>query len=273
MTEPTTAGETGLPEVVEGHLYDYPKYYDLVYGSDWKAEFDFLEDVFEKHTDRVVERLFEPACGTGRLMIKFAKVGYDVGGNDLNPHAVEFCNDRLERHGFPRSAVVADMADFTLEKPVDACFNMINSFRHLPTEKAAESHLRCVANALAPGGLYVLGLHLTPTKGNRITDEAWPARRGNLAVVSTMWSEWIDLKKRQEHVGMRFDVYTPTTHLRIVDDMTYRTYQAKQMQKLLGRVDELELVETYDFSYDVTDPIEIVADTEDTVFVLRKIGK
>lgn len=262
--------ETHEMEVVEGHLYDFPKYYDLVYGSDWKAEFDFLEDVFEKHTDRVVERLFEPACGTGRLMIKFAQAGYTVGGNDLNEHAVAFCNDRLERHGFDRTAVVADMADFELQTPVDACFNMINSFRHLPTEAAAEAHLHCVAKSLAPGGLYVLGLHLTPTEGDRITDEAWSARRGNLAVVSTMWSDWLDLRKRKEHVGMRFDVYTPTRHFRIVDDMTYRTYKAKQMLDLLRRIDELELVETYDFSYDVTDPIEIAADTEDTVFVLRR---
>src|SRR5688572_14319267 len=107
-----------------GHLYDYPKYYDLVYGSDWKAEFAFLTGCFERYIKKPVKTLFEPACGTGRLLIRFAQAGYKVSGNDLNEQAVEFCNDRLERGGFPRGACVGDMSDFTLKKPVDAAFNM-----------------------------------------------------------------------------------------------------------------------------------------------------
>jgi hypothetical protein len=72
-----------------------------------------------------------------------------VLGNDLNPKAVEYCNARFRRRGFPPAAVVGDMADFRLARKVDAAFNPINSFRHLATERAAESHLRCVAAALA----------------------------------------------------------------------------------------------------------------------------
>ena len=61
-----------MPETLRGNLYDYPKYYDLVFGSDWKAEFDFLTGVFAEHADlgrrRGVRRLLEPACGPGRLL-------------------------------------------------------------------------------------------------------------------------------------------------------------------------------------------------------------
>ena len=255
---------------IQGHLYDYPKYYDLVYGSDWKAEFDFLQACFRKHAKRPVRRLFEPACGTGRLLIKFAEAGYDVAGNDLNPRAVEFCNARFGRRGRAPAAVVGDMADFRLRPKVDAAFNMINSFRHLPSERSARSHLGCVARALRKGGLYVLGLHLTPTKGKRIDREEWSARRGNLAVVSKLWTDRIDLKKRVERIGMTFDVSTPTKQFRIADEMEHRTYTAGQMQRLLASVPELEVIETYDFVYDIDDPITVGPKTEDVVFVLRK---
>ena len=60
---------------IHGSMYDYPAYYELAYGSDWRAEFDYLEDCFERYTDREVRRLFEPACGTGRLIWQFARVG------------------------------------------------------------------------------------------------------------------------------------------------------------------------------------------------------
>ena len=70
-------------ETIHGNIYDYPKYYDLLFGADWKAEYDFLGACFEKHAKRPVRRLFEPACGTGAVG-RFAKAGYEVSGNDLN---------------------------------------------------------------------------------------------------------------------------------------------------------------------------------------------
>ena len=42
-----------MPDVIRGDLYDYPKYYDLLFGSDWKAEFDFLRLCLEKHAGQI----------------------------------------------------------------------------------------------------------------------------------------------------------------------------------------------------------------------------
>ena len=259
-----------MTEIINGHIYDYPQYYDLVFGSDWRAEFEFLSQCFEKHARRKVHKLFEPACGTGRLLIKFAEAGYNVCGLDLNPKAVTYCNARFERRGFSDRTFVADMTDFRLPRKVDAAFNPINSFRELKTERQARDHLKCMANCLAKGGLYVLGLHLNPTQGPRCEEESWSARRGNLAVLSYMWSADLDEKRRLESVGLTFDVYTPTKHFRIVDELNFRTYTARQMNSLLRSVPELEVVETYDFVYDINQPIQISPDTEDVMFVLRK---
>jgi SAM-dependent methyltransferase len=255
---------------IEASLYDFPKYYDLVYGSDWKAEFDFLEQCFAKHVTGKVKRLFEPACGTGRLLVKLASAGYQVSGLDLNTAAIKFCNERLKRAGFKPSTFVADMCDFTLPKPVDAAFNTINSFRHLDTQKQAADHLRCVARALRKGGIYVLGLHLTPTSVEPMQEESWAARRGNLAVLSRLWVTDSDTRKRKESVGMSFDVYTPTKQFRIEDRVVFRTYSASQMKSLIAEVKEFELVETYDFGYDIKNPIEVDTATEDVVYVLKK---
>jgi SAM-dependent methyltransferase len=255
---------------IEASLYDFPKYYDLVYGSDWKAEFDFLEHCFAKHVTGKVKRLFEPACGTGRLLVKLAAAGYQVSGLDLNPAAIKFCNERLTKAGFKPSTFVADMCDFTLPKPVDAAFNTINSFRHLGTQKQAVDHLRWVARVLRKGGIYVLGLHLTPTSVEPMQEESWAARRGHLAVLSRLWVTDCDTRKRKESVGMSFDVYTPTKQFRIEDRVVFRTYSASQMKALIAEVKELELVETYDFGYDIKNPIEVDTATEDVVYVLRK---
>ena len=259
-----------MPETVRGNLYDYPKYYDLLFGSDCRAELRFLKGCFGKFARRPVQRLFEPACGTGRLLIHLAKAGYDVRGLDLNPHAVEFCNDRLERGGFGRPVVVGDMTDFRLRPRCDAAFNTINSFRHLGSDEQAEAHLRCMAEALNPGGLYILGLHLTPRTGPYTEEEEWTARKGHLSINSYMWTKRRDLRRRNEKLGLVFNIYTPTEEFRIEDEMDYRTYSAAQFADLLARVDRFEVAETFDFHYRLNRPITIDDQTEDVVFILRR---
>jgi len=255
---------------VEGDLYDYPSYYDLVYGSDWKAELGFLLEVFQKHARRKVRRLFEPACGTGRLLYRLANAGFEVSGLDLNEKSIVYCNKRLRRHGLSETTFVGDMSDFRLPRKVDGAFNMINSFRHLSTQRQAKGHLESVAKCLTKGGIYVLGLHLTPLVGDRCEEESWSARRGNLAVIAHLATIDLDLKHREERVAMSYDVYTPTRQFRLNGKAVFRTYTAKQMLALLKQVPELELVETYDFAYDIDAPIPIDPESEDTVFILRR---
>jgi SAM-dependent methyltransferase len=255
---------------VEASIYDYPKYYDLLFGSDVASEFRFLKACFAKHAGCEVKRIFEPACGTGRLLIKLGRAGYEVGGNDLNPKAVDFCNERLRRYDLPETVVVGDMSNFKVKKKFDAAFNMINSFRHLATEKQAVGHFECMANGMTKGGLYVLGIHLEPTACPAMQEESWSARRGNLVVNSYMWSKGIDRKTRLEHLGLHVDVFTPTKRMRIVDHMEYRTYNQSQFTSLLKKVPKLEIAETYDFSYDIRNPHVVSGTTEDVVYILRK---
>lgn len=257
-------------ETIQQSIYDFPTYYDLVYGSDWEAEFEFLENCFERFTDLTVQRLFEPACGTGRLIYRFGKEGYQVAGVDLNPKAVDFCNQRLEENKIDGAAFVGDMTDFVVQTKADAAFNTINSFRHLNSHEAASNHLKCMANVLNPGGLYMLGLHLTPTAVPPSEDESWIAEGENLQVNTRMWLTERNLEDRYESFAMEFEVYTPEKFLRIEDELVFRTYTVAQFDELLKEVPEFEVVEVFDFEYAIDKPVQVDARAEDVVYVLRK---
>lgn len=252
------------------NLYDYPRYYDLVFGSDWKREFHFLRRVFDQVPVGPVRRVFEPACGTGRLLVRLARSGYEVCGLDLNPRAVAFCNQRLSRYGLPPAAMVGDMAAFSLPRPADAAFNMINSFRHLLTQRQAVAHLRCMAAAVRPGGVYVLGLHLTPLRGVPLDEETWQARRGRLLVRTHLKTFELDLRRRRERCRMTLHIQTPRQQFEILDELVFRTYTWPQLARLLAAVPAWELVATYDFHYAWQRPITIGPETQDVVLVLRR---
>lgn len=263
----------GFLQVIDGSIYDWPRYYDFIYGADWKAETEFLNDCLLRFAKKRSRRwrMFEPACGTGRLLYRLAKQGHDVGGIDLNEHAVGFCNRRLEKAGFPRSVMHGDMCDFHLKKPCDAAFNTINSFRHLKSDALAIKHLKCMAAAIRPGGFYTLGFHITPTHDEPDEQEYWTHRRGHLQINASMWLLHRDVKKRVERFALVFDVFTPTRQFRIRDEFNFRTYTAKQFSKLLLKIPEFEVAAVYDFAYEIDRPITVDGDTEDAVFILKRV--
>lgn len=265
-------------ETVAASIYDYPVYYDLVFGSDWSAEFHFLNAAIERHVDwgkkmpaRSKIRLLEPACGTGRLLFRMAKSGAQAAGMDLNEKAIKYCNSRLRKNKLPETAWVADMCDFEVKKPYDAAFNTINSFRHLGSESAAIAHLTCMGSAIRPGGIYALGLHLQPLKGEQTEEESWVARRGNLQVNTQMWPRDKDRRKRIERYNIRFDIYQPTGHTRIDDCLVLRSYTVAQFNKLLAACPMWTIEETYDFRYSIDDPIELDGYSEDVVYILKRV--
>jgi SAM-dependent methyltransferase len=257
-------------EVLKESIYDHPKYYDLVFGADCAAEVKFILACGKKYLSKSPQRMFEPACGTGRLLFTLAKRGFDVAGLDLNEKAVEFCNLRLKRHGFRPTAFVADMADFRVSRKFDIAFNTINSFRHLDSESAARAHLACQARAVRAGGLYLLGVHLTPTEVAPSETESWSARRGHLSISTHMWTNARDPARRVERFGIQFDVHCPSRSFRIADELVLRSYTAPQMKRLIQSSPDWQCVDTYDFGYDIRDPITVDATSEDVVYVLKR---
>jgi SAM-dependent methyltransferase len=257
-------------ETVNESIYDHPKYYDLVFGADCAAEVKFILGCSDQYMQRPPKKFFEPACGTGRLLYALAKRGHNVAGLDLNPKAVDFCNARFDRHGVEAKAFVADMSDFRVPHRHDIAFNTINSFRHLQTEKAAREHLSCMGQAIRVGGLYLLGVHLTPTEVAPSETESWSARRGHLSINTHMWTKERKKGSRIERFGIQFDVHSPTRSFRIADELVLRSYKPRQMDRLITSSGCWENVATYNFSYQLDDPIEVDAATEDVVYVLRR---
>ncbi|MEZ6095788.1 MAG: class I SAM-dependent methyltransferase [Pirellulaceae bacterium] len=258
-------------EVIEASIYDHPEYYDLVFGSDCDAELEFIQEINAIYLDSKARRLFEPACGTGRLITRLAELGFEVSGVDLNPKAVAFCNSRFEELGYDSRAFVGDMSQFVIsDEPYELAFNTINSFRHLREHDQAVAHLRCMANAIVPNGIYLVGINLTPTTIEPLDEEEWFAAEDSISVDTFMWTVERNPERRLERFGIRFDISTPERKFRIEDELQMRSYTDVQFEELVRDSECWEMEATYDFTYDIEFPIEVDSATEDVVYVLRR---
>jgi SAM-dependent methyltransferase len=250
--------------------YDHPRYYDIAFRSDTRREADFIEAAGRKYCPFKVRRLLEPACGTGRLVTELAARGYRVEGFDLNPSPLEYLQRRLKRKGLHAKTFTADMADFRLDRPVDAAYCPVNSFRHLLTEREARRHLECVAAALRPGGIYVLSLHLLPPDASEEDGERWTEREGRTQVTVTLRVLETDRRRRVERLRVCLLARTGAKEVRLRDEFSFRLYTAPQFRRLLASVPSLELCDVYDFWYEIDEPQNLDDTMADTVFILRK---
>lgn len=258
-------------QILQANWYDYPRYYDLAFQADTQCEADFIEAACRKYCPFKARKLLEPACGTGRLVTELAARGYRVTGFDLNRPSLNYLRRRLVRRKLPAEALELDMADFQLARPVDAAYCTVNTFRHLLTEELARQHLECIAAALRPGGIYVLGMHLLPPDAAEEDGERWTERRGRTQVTVTLRVLATDRRRRVERLRVSLLVRDNGREIRLRDEFSFRMYTARQFRRLLASVPSLELCDVYDFWYEIDQPLKLNDDRADTVFVLRRI--
>jgi len=250
--------------------YSAPRYYDLVFSSLSEREAEFLTAVATEYGPGNVRRVFEPACGSARLMEKMALRGFDVAGIDLSPNMVRYAKERLARNGVKARVRVADMSDFRSGKRFHMAHCLVSSFKYLLTEQAAASHLQCVCDSLVAGGIYVLGFHLSEYAVQKQERERWVGKKRGLEVVCNITSWPPNQRSRMERIRSRLVVKEHSRTDRFETHWKFRTYDELQVKRLLAKVPDFEHVSTYDMSYDLDGEQELGAERLDQVLILRK---
>ena len=162
--------------------YTAPRYYEIAFDMNRKGEVDFLVHCFTRYAKRPVRRVLDIACGTGPHLARLAERGYAMVGLDLSRANVEFLRERLAAKGHTAELVVGDMTDFRLTKPVDAALCMQDSQGHLLTNEQLVAHLKAVARAVKPGGLYVFDRYMVSSWTDPARAWSWSRRRGRVIV-------------------------------------------------------------------------------------------
>lgn len=267
---------------LQSNWYDLPKYYDLSVADETAGELAFLQGATAKFLDSSTSkqplRVLEPACGTGRLTEALAKHGFQVTAFDLNPTMVEFTQQRIakqrnagSRRGKNLTQVFqADMSRFTIPQPMDIGVCLLDSFRHLLTEDDARAHLQCMARAVRPGGIYLLGLHLLPPDADLQCTERWTNQAAKTHVTTTLRVMSSSRKTRLEQIRISLLVRTGNRVARYRDEFPLRMYTAAQLKSLVASVPEWSLAAVYDYWYELDEPLKLTNELSDTVLVLRR---
>ncbi|HYE61559.1 MAG TPA: class I SAM-dependent methyltransferase [Phycisphaerales bacterium] len=175
-------------------FYADPLVYDVLHAPGTAGEVAVLRRVARRFTaGRVSPLWLEPACGTGRYLIRGAKFGVRGVGFDLSEAMVEYARSRAREAGVGRRVRlrVASMESFVKacglrEGSVDFAFNLINTIRHLSSDAAMLAHFGEVARVLRRDGVYAVGLSLAAYGLESVTEDTWSGRAKGLSVTQVV---------------------------------------------------------------------------------------
>ena len=125
-----------MPNDPSRDWYETPRYYDIVFDRGTAEEVDFLETALREHGPRNGWRVLEPACGTGRLSVEFARRGYDVTGFDDSPSMLAYAKRRSRN--LPVRLFRDQLERFRVPGRFDLVHCLLGSFKYLLTERGQE---------------------------------------------------------------------------------------------------------------------------------------
>jgi SAM-dependent methyltransferase len=251
-------------------LYELPRYYGLIFGQEARLHADFAVAMLHRHARTRRRAILEPACGPAHALRELARRGYPVTGFDLSRPMIEHARALFARDELTARLRIDRMETFSVRGPFALAFNFVSTFRHLTRARDARAHLLRIADALAPGGLYLLGLHLTPPGDARGTAERWTHTRGRLRLVWHTRFGAPDRRRRLERLTTRVRVIRPRGEERLETAWDLRTYDAAQLRALLRSIPALELVACHDFEFDPGSERRLDDSRSDIVLVLRR---
>ena len=181
----------------------------------------------------------EPACGTARHLRWLATHGHRGVGFDLSEAMIADARKRAERAGLARriDLFVGDMTDFAprVKRPIDAAFNLINTIRHLPGDRAMLHHLGGVAGVLRPGGVYAVGLSTTLYGAEMPSEDVWVGVRGPCRVTQVVNYLPADARDRSETVLSHLHIHRPRGDEHRDSTYTLRSYSLDEWTRLIKR--------------------------------------
>lgn len=250
--------------------YAHPEYYEAIFGADTEREMDFLFELNRRFGTGGTHWL-EPACGAGRLLQAGVRRGLSLTGYDVSAPMLDYARARLRPADRKRvglfQARMEDFAPRELRHSFDLAYSLVSTFRYVDTQDGAVAHLRAIRSLLRPGGLYVLGFHLTDYARSDVEHERWTGRAGQDRVVCNT-REWPpERARRRSRMRNRLRVRGPGKDWLIETAWYFRTWDATQAQQLF--IDSgFDVVARYTFDYDIDDPQDWERDRLDSVFVL-----
>jgi SAM-dependent methyltransferase len=163
------------------------------------------------------------ACGTGNVAIPLAENGFKLIGLDRSPTMLAELRKKDKTRRI--QLICADMRDFSLPEPVDACICLFDSLNYLLTIEELASCFCSVRNSLKPDGIFIFDMN-------------------TLYCLANYWSNQVSVREFGDVYSIWQSRYDPERHISTL----YLTLFVRQRNHKYKRFEEVHKERGYELS-------------------------
>jgi len=249
-------------------VYDYPRYYETAFSfRDIVREANLFEVCFRRFAKTAVTSVLELGCGNAPHMNELLSRGYAYTGIDLNEHMLAYSRSRI-KPGETATLIRADMADFTLDSPVQFAFINLGSLYVRSTEELIR-HFESVGNAVESGGLYLLDW-CVQFSSIGTGQESWEIERDGIFVKTTVSGRYVDPVEQLFEETVSLEVDDRGEHKTIVPTETKREIHPQEFLLLLEYKTAFEFVGWWN-DWDFDQPLSSTCKINRPIVLARRL--
>ena len=140
-----------IMDTYTGFAYVYDEMMSNIPYLQWEA---YLLQLLYSSGVKPDASIAELGCGTGTMTELLSDDGFDITGIDLSEDMLSLAREKVPGVDFLRM----DMREFTLDKKQDAIISVADSVNYLESVDDLAKTLKCVRDALKPGGVFIFDL-------------------------------------------------------------------------------------------------------------------
>jgi SAM-dependent methyltransferase len=143
---------------------DYSQYYNLLYqDKDYKSEAKYITALIKKFSGGAKD-ILELGCGTGNHGVLFQQEGYNLVGVERSSEMAVIAKQRGV------SCVVADIADFSIDKKFDVCLSLFHVISYITENDGLLRAFRNTRAHLNKGAVFIFDVWFTPAVMSRLPE-------------------------------------------------------------------------------------------------------
>ena len=101
-------------------------------------------------------KVLDAGCGLGRISVELAALDLDVTGIDIIQSELDAARESAEAEGVPLTLVKHDLRSYHAPEKFDCAVNLYTSFGYCATIEEDMQILRNIADAVRPGGTFIM---------------------------------------------------------------------------------------------------------------------
>lgn len=254
--------------------YDRADIYDIAFSWDIEPELSFVRELWDRYGSGPLRCIYEPFCGTGRLVVPLAENGFECVGVDLSERMLDILKHRVAGRDLPLQVERQDVQGYVCAEPVDVVVTLIDSFRHLTSQEAATNGMQSFQQSLRSGGLLIIGLEVGEPPAEMDDLNTWEMERDGVVIEAAVFS----LRQQGDEPGTIlsrsaiFISYPDGREEELVHDEPMRGYSRTSLIELATESGQFEFLAGFNYGdLDAKEPTEFDEPGGNSVFVFRRV--